>query len=302
MRASLDLQMLKRTALFAVPALAVTALALLFLADDKVDATQNSGSLQITGSETMRPLVTACAEAFMTRNPQADIIVRGGGSGDGISALLAGMADIGMTSRPFSDKEREFGVMRGIDVVMSELALDGIAVIVNSANPLTQLSLEELKSIFTGDVANWRDLGGSERPILVFARATGSGTAALFSERVLKGFADALGTQTRTTNEAIVAEVAARLDAIGYTSLGALRNADRRVRIVALSTEPDLPAFAPSAETLRAGTYPLGRALSFGMVGAASSTARAFIESCAGPAGQALIQRAGFVPVPASGR
>ncbi|AOO83330.1 phosphate ABC transporter substrate-binding protein [Bosea vaviloviae] len=301
MTASQDLRTLRRAAFLALPLLAIAALAAVYLLDDGRDAAQDSGSLQILGSETMRPLVTACAEAFMARNPQADIVVRGGGSGDGVAALLNGMIDIGMTSRPLSDKERDFAATRGIDLAISDLAIDGIAVIVNGANPLSALSLDRLKAVFTGEVANWRDLGGADRPVLVFGRAAGSGTATLFTDRVLGGAAETPGAQKLATNEAIVTEVAARPDAIGYTSLGAVRNAGNRIRLVALGAAGSA-AVAPTPETLRNGAYPLGRMLFFGVAGAVSSTARAFIDSCAGQAGQALIQRAGYVPLQAGSR
>ena len=302
MTASRELQAFRKKAFYALPALAIAALAAVYLRDGGRDFAQDSGSLQILGSETMRPLVTACAEAFMARNPQADIIVRGGGSGDGVAALLSGMADIGMTSRPFSDKEREFAATRGIELAVSDIALDGVAVIVNGANPLSALTLDRLKAIFTGEVGNWRDLGGGDRAILVFGRAAGSGTGTLFTERVMSGATEALGVQKLATNEAIVAEVAARPDAIGYTSLGAIRNAGARIKLVALGVDPASTAALPTPETLRKGEYPLARRLSFGMAGAVSPTVRAFIEACAGPAGQALIQRAGYVPLQAAGR
>ena len=302
MTARQDVRPLGRTALLALPLLAIAALAAVYWLDDGGNATPDSGSLQILGSETMRPLVTACAEAFMTRNPQADIVVRGGGSGDGVAALLNGMVDIGMMSRPLLDKERDFAATRGIDLAMSDLAIDGIAVIVHGGNPLPALSLDQLKAVFTGTVGNWRDLGGDDRAILVFGRAAGSGTATLFTDRVLDGAAETLGARKLATNEAIVAEVAARPDAIGYTSLGAVRNAGNRVKLVALSIDAGSAAVMPTAETLRNSTYPLGRRLSFGVAGAASSTARAFIDSCAGQTGQALIQRAGYVALQAGSR
>lgn len=291
-----------RPALYALPLLMVAGLAAIHLFDDAAGAAPDSGSLQILGSETMRPVVTACAEAFMTRHPQADIIVRGGGSGDGVAALLHGMADIGMTSRPLTAKERDYAASRGIDLAVWELALDGVAIVVHASNPLAALPLDRLRAVFTGQIGNWRELGGGDRAILVYGRAAGSGTASLFTEKVLAGEAEAPGAQKLATNEAIVAEVAARPDAIGYTGLGAVRNAGSRIRLVALGPDAASPAVLPTPENLRAGAYPLGRNLSFGTAGTISATARAFIETCAGPNGHALIQRAGYVPVQAGTR
>ena len=133
----------------------------------------------------MRPVVTACAELFMARNPKADVIVRGGGSGDGIAALLHGLIDVGMTSRDLSKRERDYASSKGIEIAQLPLALDGIAIVVNRTNPVVELSLVQVQSVFAGKVRNWRELGGEDREIRMFGRSAGSGTATLFAERVV---------------------------------------------------------------------------------------------------------------------
>ena len=190
------------------------------------------GSVQVVGSETMRPVITACAEDFMSQNPVADIVVNGGGSGDGVAALLHGVTDISMISRDLSDREREYATAQGIEISEFALALDGVAVIVNGANAIAALSLAEVRDIFDGRIRNWRELGGADGEIRVFARAAGSGTASLFGERVLGGEAYSASARQLPTNEAIVAEVAASPQAIGYTGLGALRDAGDRVKVI----------------------------------------------------------------------
>ena len=131
--------------------------ALVFRRRFGTDAGQ-TGSLQIVGSETMRPVVTACAESFMAENPQADVIVRGGGSGDGMAALLHGMVDIGMISRDLSPKERDYAKSKGIDLSIAELARDGIAIIVHRSNNLAELDFDQLKSVYAGKRTKWRDI------------------------------------------------------------------------------------------------------------------------------------------------
>ncbi len=121
----------------------------------------------------------------MSKNPKADIIVKGGGSGDGVVAVLHGIADIGMVSRSLSRREREFAASKGIELNETPLARDGVTVIVNGANRVTSLTFEQLKDVFAGRTRNWRELGGDDREIIAFARATGSGTASLFDEQVL---------------------------------------------------------------------------------------------------------------------
>lgn len=251
--------------------------------------------MQIAGSETMRPVVTACAEEFMTRNPHADIIVKGGGSGDGVAALLHGIVDIGMTSRDLSRRERDFAASKGIDISVFELALDGITVIVNPANAVPALDLGQLRSIFAGTLKNWRELGVAGAQILVFARAAGSGTASLFGERVLGDIPYAASVQHLPTNEAIVAQVAARPGAIGYTGLGALRSAGDRIKAVALRANALSVPVSPTAEAIRSRNYPLTRTLYLSAAGTPPAVVKAFLDFCSSPSGQALVQRAGYV-------
>ncbi len=260
--------------------------------------TVESGSLRIAGSESMRPVIAACAEDFMVRSPQADVIVRGGGSGEGISALLHGLVEIGMSSRALTDKERDYAAAKNIDLSVSPFAVDGIAVIVHPSNPLTELDLARLKAVYSGSIRSWRDLAGTvDGEIVTIARATGSGTAALFAERVLGG-AEAVARQKLATNEAIVDEVAARPEAMGYAGFGAVHKANGRIKVVAVSADPRSAAVAPAADTLRSGTYPLARTLYLIHAGPQSDIAEAFLAHCLGPDGRALVQRAGYVEAP----
>jgi phosphate transport system substrate-binding protein len=123
-----------RSAFYTTPVLLVAIVGLLYLGSGTQSSNLQTGSVQVVGSETMRPVVTACAEEFMARNPQADIVVKGGGSGDGIAAVLHGVVDLGMTSRDLSSRERDYAASRGIEISAVGLALDGITVVVNRAN------------------------------------------------------------------------------------------------------------------------------------------------------------------------
>jgi phosphate transport system substrate-binding protein len=256
-----------------------------------------SGSVQLSGSETMRPVVTTCAEDFMTRDPKADIIVKGGGSGDGIAALLHGIVDIGMMSRELSQRERDYAASKDIQLAVSELALDGVTIIVNRAIAVTALGLGQLQAIFAGRIRNWRELQAGDAEVLAFARADGSGTASLFADRVLRDEAYAPSVQRLPSNEAIVAEVATRPAAIGYTDFGALRRAGERVRAVAVRLDPESAPVLPSPETIRSRSYPLAQTLHFVTAGNPAGTARAFLDFCSGAGGEALLRRAGYVGI-----
>jgi phosphate transport system substrate-binding protein len=253
------------------------------------------GSVQLVGSESMRPSVTACAEDFMTRNPQADVIVRGGGSGDGVAALLHGITDIAMASRELTQREREYARSNSIELAVFSVAQDGISIIVNRANPATDLSLSQLREIFAGRLRNWGDLGTAPREILPIARAAGSGTALMFGERILGEEPYAASVQRLPTNEAIVSEVASRPESIGYTDLGALKHGGDRVRAIALRADDQSPPVVATPEAIVSGHYPLSRRLTLVTAGNPLGTAKAFIDFCSSAAGQALFQRAGFV-------
>ena len=253
-----------------------------------------SGSLQITGSESMRAVVTACAEDFMTKHTEADVIVKGGGSGEGISALLHGLVEIGMTSRGLSQKEAAYAKANSIELTETALALDGIALIVHPSNGTSELDLAQLKKIYRGKLRSWRDITGTGGEINVIGRASGSGTAAFFAERVLDG-AEAITTQKLASNEAIVAEVAGRPEAIGYTGLGAVRNAEDKVKILAVQIEPGSAAVAPKPDELQSRAYPLARKLLLFSANPQSDIAKAFLAHCIGPDGQLLTQKAGYL-------
>jgi phosphate transport system substrate-binding protein len=252
-------------------------------------------SLQISGSESMRPVITACAEDFMSRSLHSDVIVRGGGSGEGISALLHGLVELGMSSRALTDKEQRYATLNSIPLSVSPYAIDGIAVIVHPSNPLTEIDLLQLKAIYSGQERSWRELGaGPEGEIYTLARASGSGTAALFAERVL-GSSDAVSRMKHATNEAIVEEVAGRPDAMGYSGLGAVHKADDRVKILAIRVDPQAKAILPTGDTLKSGDYPLARTLYLLGTTPRSKIADAFLSHCLGPSGLALLQHAGYV-------
>jgi phosphate transport system substrate-binding protein len=255
------------------------------------------GSVQLAGSESMRPSVTACAEDFMTRNPQADVIVRGGGSGDGVAALLHGITDIAMASRELTPREREYARSNSIELAVFSVAQDGISIVVNRANPVADLSLSQLRDIFAGRVRNWGDLGTAPGEILPFARAAGSGTALMFGERILGEEPYAASVQRLPTNEAIVSEVASQRESIGYTDLGALKHGGDRVKAVALRADEQSSPAVAAPDTIVSGHYPLSRRLTLVTAGSPLGTAKAFIDFCSSVTGQALFQRAGFVAV-----
>lgn len=256
-----------------------------------------AGSVQLKGSETLRPLLTMCAEDFMVRHPHIDVMVQGGGSGTGIAALLQGTVDIGMASRELSEKERQYAARQGLEVRAFDVALDGITVVVHADNPVEVLTLEQLREIFTGSLQSWQDVGGVPQAIIVLSRMPGSGTAELFRQRVLDG-ADYSGTvQHMPTNEALVTAVASQPWAIGYTGFGAVRVGRGQVKPVALQASPQASPVAPTPETIRAQRYPLARLLHLYTVTEPTGSMKVFIDFCRSTRGQELVQKAGYLAI-----
>jgi phosphate transport system substrate-binding protein len=177
------------------------------------------------------------------------------------------------------------------------VALDGVTIITNRANPVTELNLGQLQDIFAGKIRNWRELKGAEVEIRPFARAAGPGTASLFGERVLGEELSAASVSHLPTNEAIVAEVAARPGAIGYTGLSALKGGGDRVKVVALRADAQSAPMTATPESISSGSYPLSRKLYLATAGHPLAAAKAFIDFCLSASGQALFQRAGYIGI-----
>ena len=253
-------------------------------------------TVQIVGSETMRPLIAACAEAFMATNPDADIIVRGGGTGDGIASVLHGIGDAAMASRQLDANEKEFVRGKGIELVASSIALDGVALVVHRDNPVRALTLSQIREIFSGDATDWRAFGGPSMRISPALRAAGSGTARLFEEAIALG-SRAQSGKDFATNEEIVGEVARDVSAIGYTGLGALRLAKDKVVPIGIITEGHATAIRPDEVNIRSGTYPLTRQLLLLAPAPVPPTIIGLIEFCSGAYGSTLIERMGYLPV-----
>lgn len=257
-------------------------------------------TLDIRGSDTMVNLGAAWAEAYMARNRNASIAVQGGGTGTGITQLIAKNADIAMASRPIRPTELENGRRAGLDIKEITVAYDGVAMVVHPSNPVTELSLEQLSLIFRGAVTNWKELGGNDQPIVVMARDTASGTHVFVKEFVVQlretQKENEYGPQTQflASTAAIVTEVSRNPAAIGYVGLGYLRP---EIRALGVRADAASPAVVPSVQTIANKSYPIARPLFFYVPQAPTGPLRAFLDWIRGPEGQAIVARVGFVPL-----
>ena len=256
--------------------------------------------VQIKGSDTMVNLAQAWAEKYMENDPGEFIAVTGGGSGTGLASLISGSCDIAMSSRNIKDKEIELAKKKGIVPHEIKVALDGLAVVVHPANPVNKLTLDQLADIFTGRVADWKDIGGQPGKIVILSREVNSGTHVYFKEHVLqKGdlssqveFAPA--ALMLSSSQAIADEVAGNSGAIGYYGMGYISPQQKAV-LTAKDAKSEYEA--PSIENVINGKYPISRPLFFYTKGEPAGAVKKFVQFALSKEGQEIVLATEFVPV-----
>lgn len=232
--------------------------------DHNTQSGEEGTSIQNIGSDTIVNLALAWAEAYTELNPDIRISVTGGGSGTGIAALINGTVDIANASRQIKDEEIAAAEENGIDPVEHVIARDAIAVVVHPDNPVNQLTIQQVSSIYSGAITNWSQVGGEDRPIVLLSRESNSGTHVYFLEQVVRQ-----GNKEDTTlfspdtlllpsSEGISAEVRQNPNAIGYDGLGYVTS-DQKV--VAIAKDSDGPFVLPTADSVNNHTYPIARDL-----------------------------------------
>lgn len=248
--------------------------------------------IYIKGSDTILPVSIAESEAFMELNSQDKVIVIGGGSSLGIASFIEGEIEIAMASRKIKDSEIESAMEKGINPVETVIAWDGIAVIVNKKNSFDSLTIEQLKKIYTGEVSNWKELGGEDEEIEVLVRDTSSGTYAFFKEHVLEDEEYTSEAVTEPNTEAIVETVASDSSAIGYIGLA---YADSSVKMLGLETTEG--TFHPEQESILKGEYPLARPLQYYTDGEPDGEIGDYIDFVLSDLGQSIIKEIGYLPI-----
>ena len=257
------------------------------------------GSIQIKGSDTMVNLCQAWAEAFMAAHPKVVVAVTGGGSGTGIAALINGTAEIAASSRAMTKKERDLAQQQGAAPKEWTAALDGLAVVVHPDNLVRRLTLQQLAQIFTGQIQNWRELGGETLPIVLLSREVNSGTHVYFKEHVLGG---APGTPAEfapealllPSSQAIADEAASNTAAIGYYGMGYITKANG---VVAVAKTEAGPYVEPTEDAVRSGAYPISRPLFLYTRGDLGGTIKTFLDFVLSLDGQRIVRAVDFVPV-----
>lgn len=250
--------------------------------------TAGAETLVIKGSTTVLPIAQVALEAYMKLHPGVNISLSGGGSGDGIKALIDKSTHIANSSREIKATEIELAKSKGVAPTETVVAIDAIVPIVHPKNKVKDLSVDQLSQIYQGKITNWKDVGGDDLKIVVISRDSSSGTFEAWGEMVLHKSKVAPQAQMQASNGAIVQAVSKNRYAIGYVGLGYLN------RSVKALTVGGVPATAANAV---AKTYPISRPLYMYTNGTPSGETARFIAFVLSPAGQKLVEKAGFVPL-----
>ena len=239
---------------------------------------RTQGGLSVVGSTSVEPFAEALAEEFMNQHPREKIFVQGGGSSAGIQAVRTGAAEVGMSSR---------NLMKGeSDLISIPIIYDAIAVIVHRENPLGDLTLDQIRKIFSGELTRWSEMGGKDRIITLVTREEGSGTREAFQTLIMGKKEISLGALVQDSNGAIRQVVSDDRNAIGYISLGLVNDRVKAVKIEGIE---------PSVENIREQRYKIVRPFLFVFTSEPRGMAKEFLDYILSPAGQNLLVHEGLV-------
>ncbi len=240
----------------------------------------------LEGSTTVLPIAQRAAEVFMDAHKDADLSVRGGGSGVGIASILDGSCDIADASRSIEPAEIKEGKKRGKNILPTVIAMDGIAPIVNPSNPVRGLTKEQIRDIYTGKYSNWSEVGGPDEKIVVVSRDSSSGTFEAFTELVLNKEKVRPDAILQASNQAVATTVSGAPGAIGYVGLGYLSP-----RLKALAVD----GVVASKATVHSRKYPVSRPLYMYTNGRPKGVVRRFLDFVRSKEGQKIVEEEGFV-------
>jgi len=276
--------------------LAIVGLCILIGTTASGAAAAQGRSITVKGSDTLVILGQRWAELYMKKNPSASIQVTGGGSGVGIAALINGTTDIAEASRPMKDAEKDqCRQKRGLPAVEIPVALDGLAVYVHERNPLTEVTLEQLKKVYTGAVKNWKDIGGRDERIILYGRENSSGTYAYFKEHVLENADYYPTTQTLPGTAAVINAVAKDTRGIGYGGIAYLKG----VKALKVRRDAKSPAVEPTLQTVQNGSYPISRFLYWYVAGQPKDQIKGLVDWVMSTEGQSVVENVGYYPLTA---
>jgi phosphate transport system substrate-binding protein len=251
-------------------------------------------SITLKGSDTLLILGQRWAEVYMNQNPGVVIQVTGGGSGVGIAALINGSTDICQASRPMKsseiDKLKERFNTTGVEI---PVAMDGISIYLNEENKVSELTLDQIKGIYTGGITNWKDVGGDDAKIVLYGRENSSGTYGFLKDNVLLGADFAAQTQTLPGTAAIVNAVAKDKDGIGYGGAAYAKG----VKYCKVKKDADSLAYEPTLENVKDGNYPISRYLYWYLRNKPTGDIKKLVDWVLSEQGQEIVSKVGYFPV-----
>ena len=257
-------------------------------------AAQAAGTVTVKGSDTMVVLGQRWAEEYMKKHKDTTIQVTGGGSGTGISALINGTTDVCEASRSMKDAEKkQVQEKAGGPPVEITVAKDGLSVYVNDSNPISELSMAQLKAIFTGKVTSWKDVGGPDAKIIPYSRENSSGTYVFFKEHVLSNADYTPRAQAMPGTAAVVNAVAREKFGIGYGGAAYAKG----IKVIKVKKDAGAAGVVPSDATIKDGSYPLSRPLFFYTRPKPAADIKAFTDWVLSPEGQAIVVKVGYFPI-----
>ena len=256
---------------------------LLFAGCTQGPGTGQKESLSIAGSTTVQPIAANAAEEYMADNPNIAVSVSGGGSGTGIKMVSEGSTDIGTSSRDLTADE-----ISSAGLKVYPIANDGVAIIVNPANTLTDLTKQQIKDIFSGKIKNFKEIGGPDKEIVVIIRESGSGTRTSFEDMIMdKGKTNNTeSAEQQSSNGAVKASVAGNPNAIGYVGAGYVDATVKALKVAGIEA---------TKETIKSVTYPISRKLYMITKGEAMGKTKDFIDYVLSDKGQSIVEEEGFV-------
>jgi phosphate transport system substrate-binding protein len=249
---------------------------------------------KIKGSDTVLPLTQKEAEVYMKKNPNTSIMVTGGGSGVGISALQSGTTDIAQSSRSLKLDEKMKLNDAGKAFKETIIAYDALAVIVNPANKVSKLTREQLEGIYTGKITNWKQVGGDDDKIVVYSRETSSGTYEFFKEHVLNKKNYATSALLMPATGAIVQSVSQTKGAIGYVGLAYV---EKTVKALQVSYDKGKTFVAPNVANAKNKTYPITRPLFYYYLASSEKSISPYVKFVLSAEGQKIVLEEGYVPL-----
>jgi len=245
-------------------------------------------SLGVNGSTTVLPIGQATAEAYMKKNPSVNISISGGGSGNGIKALIDKTTQIAMSSRQMKKEEIELAKSKGVNPMEHKVAIDALTPVAHPSNPVANLTIEQLSLIYQGKIRNWKEVGGKDLQIVVISRDTSSGTYESWQEKILHKEKVSPRAQLQASSGAVVQAVSKNRYAIGYIGIGYLNKSVKALTVNGI--------VANDANALN-GTYPIARPLYYYTNGEPKGSAAGYLNFVKGPEGQKIVKKEGFVPL-----